>query len=453
MTKNFLLAAASVAVLGFAGAAQAADITTLSFAGVTIADSTSPYAIGDVAENTGDTYNGDLAFEVTYDDNLPTANNLLITIRLGGGATFNEDVESADINGFSQAVISDGGEEGDAFVTFLVTAAAATDSFTIDPLNIAFEAGDAPTVSVETQTEAGNTAIEGRFAEFDGDDVAVLVDYLPVVAITITDDTTDPELSLSSTPIFTDFNNGVSSEVGDLGDISVTLNTVYLPDGSGNLDNTAVAPGVIDTVSVDIEGSETQLEVQLWEGVGDELDAADYTTLPFNADVVAVIDVAADPVPASSYSATVTVTFDDDDFEPVVAEDDLASIVREGVSAEIPWVASSALAARNSSTSVIRIANKSEEPAAVYGEVLTSQAAQGITPTGVATTAVLLGTAPAGGDLQVNTTLLTQRLGEFVRGNILISVEAAQEDVTVNNRISYSDGRIVETTVTDGVID
>jgi len=450
MTKNFLLTAGAVSALLLAGAAQASDFDSVVFAGVTQTDNTDQYTIADVAQATGDTYSGSLAFTVGYDNALPTANNLLIRIELGN-ATFGEAVTAADLDGFDQTIISDGGAEGDNYVVFLVSLASdatAVTSFDFTSDSIEFVAGAQPFLRVNTKTEAGGTVIEGGLTKFPngtgGNATQVnLVDYASVVDVDIdaADDTA--VLSLNSTPVFTQFTTG--SDQAAIGTISVSLNEVYLPDEDGVLPATVVDDSVIDEVSATFTGDQA---AGLTIVAGDDgIGTLPTDDLPYSGTVYANIAPNATPLQSGNPTATVTVSFANDDFASIVRTADLAPIRRDGVSAEVPWVASSALAARNSTVSVIRVANKSEDAANVYVEIATTASAQGLTPTGVVSGPQLVGQVGANTDLQIPTALLTSKLGEFVRGNVIVTVEAAADEITVNNRISYADGKVEETEV------
>jgi len=465
MTKKLLLVAASVGTLAFVGAASAADLT-VSLAGnpVTVG---SPYVIGDIAEGT---LVGVLEAEATYVDVIPLANNLLITLRLANGATFaapvgitNIDLRDADGNSISnqQKTVSDGGGAGSDFVTYLVS----TPSDAIKSVRLGdFTAGDGgevkikfaakakPTVAIETKTEFG-TAIEGGSAKFGSATAASLVDYDTLVTVAIDKNSQDAVLSLATDPIFSQFNVGgaaPNATTANLGTISVDLNDVYLPAAASagiyNLTSDKVTPAAVKNLEIEYEGkfggttgvSLTPMGTVLANGVGSTVYAAP---------VVATLTGAESKL-ASDYRARVTVNYFDYDAY-VSPYGDLASIKRDGVAAEVPWVASSALAALNQSRSIIRVANKSTQPANVYVEYVTSAAAQGLTPDPIVAKGepVLVGTVGAQSDLQISNAKLTSLLGEFVRGNVIVTVEAKKDEITVNNRISYVDGKVEETTI------
>lgn len=460
MTKKLFLAAASVAALTFAGGATAADLS-VSLASVPVTAG-NPYLIADVATGT---LTGSVEAEATYTNAIPLANNLLVTLRLGGGATFAAPVTISDIDlqnaGVSivnqQKTVSDGGQVGASFVTFLVsTPNDAITSAEFADFAIKFAAGAKPTVAIETQTEFG-TKIEGGSALFGGGSSATLVDYASLVAVTVAPNAAgNAVVTLDADPIFSEFAAGgaaTSATTATLGNIGVTLNSVYLPEATVvptvfDLTATQVDISAVDDLEIEYEGSFGGATGVALTPIGENIAPNGAAQVVYTAPVVATLSGTNSKV-ASEYKARVTVNFDD--YAPYATNFlPLSSIVRDGVSAEIPWVASSALAAKNQSVSVIRVANKSAQSANVYVEHVTTAGAQGLTPNPTVDSGVpvLVGSVGAQSDFQINTAALTSALGEFVRANVVVTIEAKENDVTVNNRISYPDGRVVETTVT-----
>lgn len=465
MTKKLLLAAASVGALAFAGAASAADLTvSLASAQVTPG---APYVIGDVAEGT---LVGVLEAEATYDNVIPLANNLLVTLRLANGATFASAVGIGNIDLLDgagvtitnqQKTVSDGGAVGSNFVTYLVsTPSDAIKSvqfgdFGAGDVEISFAAKAKPTVAIETKTEFG-TNIEGGNAKFGSATAATLVDYAGLVTVAIDDNPAgDAILSLATDPIFSQFDVGgaaTSATAAELGTISVKLNDVYLPVATttpGVYDLTAakVTSAAVDDLEIEYEGRFGGTTGVALTPLGVVVKNGSLLTEVYNGTVVANL-ASTDSKLASDYRARVTVNYAD--YDPYVSPYfDLSSIKRDGVAAEVPWVASNALAALNMSRSIIRVANKSDQPANVYVEYVTSAAAQGLTPapTVAAGEPVLVDTVSAKSDLQISNAKLTSLLGEFVRGNVIVTVEAKKDEITVNNRISYADGKVEETTI------
>ncbi|MGV3580252.1 hypothetical protein [Brevundimonas sp.] len=452
MTKNTLLAAVATGALALtAFGAQASDIVNVSFAAVPQTDNADPYLIADVVEDSElEALTGALDFSVAYDAPLPTGNNLLVTITLTDGE-FAEPVVGGDLGvatvdgdtlvGFDEVTISD---QDESSVTFLVSnASAGAEGFQFDKA-ISFAPGATPSFTVTTTTEFG-TALEGGESTFGDDELVTLVDYSPIVTVDVQPnvdedgDTVDAVLSLSGDPVFSSFT--VGGTTANLGSIEVSLNDVYIPDAeTGALGNTLVADTIIDSIEVEYTGTQSDELVLTPTTISTEdLDEAQT--------VIATI-TGAEPGSqvASAYAATVTVNFNDD-YEAFVAEDEeLSSIVRDGVNAEVPWVASRALGLINNSRSVIRVANKGTTAANIYAEVVAQSDAQGIVASAELNEPVLVGVAQPGTDAQIRGQEL-EALGEYGRANILLTIEANVDDITIGHRIAYQDGRVEETAV------
>lgn len=436
MTKNILLAAASVVALGFAGAASAADLSVALPGGVTVASTTAaadrePYTIASEVEGE---QTGEIVITTTYVDPLPDANNLLITFTLGGGATFDRAVTSADLEGFANRTLSGGGEAGTSSVTFLVSTPTATtgrDSVELTA-DISFDAGDQPSVQVNTRTEIG-TPIEGGNAI---PQPLVIVDYDSFISV---DTTPASNLLLDSDTNFSTFANG--SRTAPLGTFEIEVdNTVFV-----DFDGTVAADANLEGAELTLSGSLADLDITVAgadvEGNVISIDApGEYT-------VVANIDEDGAPI-GSSYSLTADIdlaTGFDDQTDVVVGP--LASIRREGTAVVLPWVASGSLSAANNTRNVLRISNSGEQTGQVYLEVIASAAAQGAAPT--ATTAVVATglTVPANGDLQITSQQMQNFLGDFRRADIRVTVEANDEDLIFRSRVVQPDGTFEEITL------
>lgn len=460
MNKTYLLVAASVAAMAFAGAATSADLSTVKLATVDVA-ATAPYAIANVA--TGK-LRGDVEVAVKYDSPIPSGNNILVTVKLTN-AVFGEAFTISDIDlldsagnpiAGQQRTVSDGGAVGDNFVTFLAsgTASDLVHGIEFSEKLIQFDAGAVPTIAVETKTEFG-TPIEGGAANFGTAKAATLVKYDDLVSVDVTANE-KAVLALSDTDIFSRFDilkspAGTTATVAKLGTIGVELNDVYLPkpasSGFSDLTTTEVDKGDVASIAFTYTGVNGGTTGIALEPVGPILTAAlSPANDIYTADVTATLTGAV-AKPNSDYTVNVRVNFKDYPAFQSGAKP-LASIRRDGVTAEVPWIASATLANNNLTKSTIRVANKGSEAAAVYAEYVTSANAPAGTSTLVGRgVPVEIGSVAAGSDLQITSNALTTALGEFGRGNIVVTVEANADDITVNNRIVYADGRVEETPV------
>jgi hypothetical protein len=435
MTKNILLAAASVMALGFAGAASAADLS-LTIGGETVT-ATNAYTLASEIEGE---VTGEIVAAVAYDDELPQADNIKLTFTLSNGATFAEAVSSGDLTGFAQVIISEGGTAGSSSVTFLASGptapvAPATGSSATLTTDISFEAGATPGIQVRTTTE-NNTPIEGGN---EPSSPLTFIDYESFLVAEATPASTNPYYATIDSG-FTVFSNGVGSDSAVLGTVTVD----FAEDVFIDLNATVADEDQFEEAVVTINGSSTNIDYTVSDGAtvdGDEItiSAPGTYTVTANAD--------GDAVNTSSYSATADISFGPS-YEDVSdrALGSLSSILREGTSAVVPWVASNTLGSVNNTRNVVRISNSADVATGqVYLEVVTSAAAQGVNPTftvGLVATGL---TVPAAGDLQISSAQMEQFLGgDFRRADIRVTVEAAAEDLIFRSRIAQGNGTVEE---------
>lgn len=434
MTKNILLAAASVVALGFAGAASAADlIVTLPGAAGTVSSAT-PAASRDLytlAQEASGEQTGDITITVEYNDPLPTANNLVITYTLGGGATFDEAVTSADLTGFGEVTISSGGQAGSNNVVFLVSKNELVDGASVAALDatISFQAGSRPSVQVNTRTENG-TAIEGGNATSSA---LVFVDYDSFISVE-TDPATNPVLESDTN--FTTFQGGLTT--ASLGTFTIDIDEDVFTDFEGNTADDASFEGAELTLT----GSLADLDITV---VGADVDG---NVISIDAagpyDVVANIEAGGTPN-TSAYSLTADIDLADGnaDLSDVVVGP-LASIEREGTSVVVPWVASGSLSGVNNTRNVLRISNSGPVTGQVYLQVIASAAAQGVAPTSTGAVVPTGMTVPAGGDVQITSQMMQNFLGDFRRADIRVIVEGEEENLIFRSRVVQPDSTFEE---------
>ena len=465
MKKNLLLVAASVAALAAAGAANSADLS-VSLATVNVTP-TAPYPIADVLQS--GTLQGDLVVKSTYLSNLPQSNNLLVTITLTNATFVNNNFLAADLTlldgsvaaASQQSTVSSVETVGNTTtVKFLVSAQTQeVNGVRLNSRAIRFAAGATPTVSVHTQTEAG-TSIEGGLANFGSAKAATLVSYEDLVTVEVEASENKAILSLLVDDIFsvldTAKSEGEDSPIAiDLGTVTAKLDNVYLPALSAGIYNLPATP-VSSTAVQSLTFVPTQLSGSpLQTGVA-VAPSGTFSTFSagnggFHTADVALTLSGDNAKLNEQYKLQTTVTFKPEfNLQPVVFNsdaDDLIGLRRDGVSAEIPWVASTTVANANKIKSTVRVANKGEAAAAVYAEYVTSNnkpAAGTKVGPGIP---VQVGTVQPGQDLQITQNGLTTALGEWGRGNIVLTIEANSDDITVNNRVVQASGEFVETTV------
>jgi len=435
MTKKLLLAAASVVAMSFAGAASAADLS-INIGGQTVTDANTRYTLASEIEAS---LTGEIAATIDYDDALPQADNIKLTFTLSNGATFANSVASSALTGFGQVIISEGGAAGSSSVTFLAsnpTAPATPTSGSSATLttDITVAAGATPGLQVRTTTE-NNTPIEGGN---EPSSPLVFIDYASFL-------TTDAEVGPRPT-YFATIDSGFSVFSNGQGPTSALLGTVtvdFAEDVFIDLDGTEAGTGSFDEAVLTINGSTENLTYSV---AGASVDGNEVTiSAPGEYDIVANSN-GEDPVNTSSYSVVADITFGEDyDNVSDLNLGALSSIVREGTSVVVPWVASNTLGATNNTRNVVRISNSaSSATGQVYLEVISSGTAQGVAPaftTGLVATGL---TVPAKGDLQITSAQMQSILGDFRRADIRVTVEAAAEDLIFRSRIAQGNGTVEE---------
>lgn len=432
MKKNFLLAAASFAVLTAATAAGAGEVTvSVGLVDVTAAD---PYTLA--TELSAD-LEGVVDFTVTFNDPLPSSDNLKLTFRLADGATFVDGVVSTDLDGFDQVVISEGGTPGSTSVTFLVSnpTAPTVDTVATLSVNVEVQSGETPSIEVLTTTE-NNTPIEGGTT---GE--LTFIDYDSIIALSTTP-AADSILTIDSG--FTEFRGG--AEASSLGTFTVAFADDVFIDLAGN---EADAGDFVDA-DLTVIGSSTNIDYTVTPGASSEVDGDTITiTEPGTYTVTANLD--GDPANTSSYRVVANSIDIGGNFEvgTDLAVGALGDIVREGTSVIVPWVASASLGSANSTRNVIRVSNTGAEPTGlVYVELLAQNGAQGVPATGTIDEVVSLGvTVPANSDLQITSQQLEGALGDFRRGDVRVTVEGDADALIFRSRLTQPGGAVEEITL------
>lgn len=446
MTKNILLAAASVAVLGFAGAAGASEITgvaTTTFAGVTTIGTNNPV---------------ELASELTYDDDVtgpfsglfeveltPTTGafpngQAVVTITFTN-ATFSEDLDNLDVNdggvastcGATGIAISTGGGKGDNVVSYFVTGLDACSGGIGDglfiQLPILIGEGDTSAVSVGV-TSGGITADAGPA-------VATILNLAEAFDVDIQADTAANQ-TVSLEDGYTTL-----SVAGDnnIGNVAVTVDTGVLVDLSTA---TAASSADLTDVTYTLVGNRSGLEFDLDSADGSEtFDEADGDVLVPGGGSFTLAEAAngtaenilfsdlsgADDAIINGGAFSLDVLLDlDGQFTNKTVSGPLQSIDRDGTSVIVPWIGSASQSG-NGVVSQLRVANNGTGPAgSVFAAVLSST-------TGDAGPLVEIDDGILAGDeLLVTQAALEAALGNWGRGDLLIVVEAEPEALSIKRR-------------------
>lgn len=455
MTKSKLITAASAAVLLLAGAAHAGEITgsvgtngdTVAFGGTNGA-----YTIAEevVIGADDDALTGDVSYRYApgeegagIDVDAGTTASYRVTFTITGGefATPNTAVLASI---FESDNASDGVTNGIRNATTLTYIVSVTGGATLDDTLEAFEmtgAGltleSASEVSVSATTELLAGGVPVAIDEADVD----VIDYASIFDTFTADIATDATARLSD---FTTF--GVDDYDADLGSVSLTAEPGLFTDLAGTV---ATLDGITDGYTLVVNGGQfDELTVSAGAGELDE-DTFTPTTAEFgfttvaalNAAVVSVENDDEEPVriQPNDYSASVEINYAEgfsgrSAFGPV----DLGSILLEGTNFIAPWISGS----QAQTQSTIRLSNTGASPANVTlritnGVFLFNGAQTTFTDRDCALGQLVL---PADGDLVVSPAVMTQCFGNFIRGDMLITVEADDTAITAKVRNSNAQG-------------
>lgn len=429
----------------------AAALTTLAVAGAAHAGTLSPAAVGTTkvqeyrviaTEAAAASLTGTVGLALTPSANaiLPQGNAIL-KISLSGGATFGSPVTSAAISGVGTCAPtvtpSAGGGKDDSSVTFLVSTlqgCKGAGAGAAQPLTIALPVklnGTANVnVSTDLRTEAG-TAIDGATASTlipaaGGAPAQSLFSFAPAFSLKVT-----PDVAGNVTALLPDF-KALSANKG-LGTAEIVVaDDTYLGIGD-TAANDLIDDSAVTAVKYTVKGSVSTVDVNF---AGADVTAGKLTatgivnaTGPEAVTFTAASMSPAKATVASTYTVSADVTLSSD-FAPQAgyAAQSLRSIVRDGASYMVPWVASGTLATTSTSNTVIRIANTGAKTGPVSLELLTSSA-------GTPTSTSLITVAPsiaAGGEVVLTSQAIQDLVGaNFGRGDIRLTVEAQPANLIV----------------------
>ena len=145
-------------------------------------------------------------------------------------------------------------------------------------------------------------------------------------------------------------------------------------------------------------------------------------------------------IPPSDYAATVSYSLSGNYTAQPNASGDLGSIGRQGAVITVPWINTSTVFNANplQPDSIIRVGNANARAVRVYAEVISRSGPSGAGYTNQGLQ--LIGEAPANGELVINRSLLQSTLGDFGRGDVRLTVEAANNTITVRRLQRNNDG-------------
>lgn len=504
MTKSQIMAAASAVAILAAGAASASDITGAKVSNITLTPGTNVYTVaselvtGTAANRQTTTTAGHnvIASEISTTSRFtPGVGGTIYSATLTlTGATFQNAVLDADVSvtgavdadgpdniaanaddGDDDCIVSatvvDGGEIGGDDVTAVFTvpntcsAAFAPDGVSFDvPFTLNASASSA-SASVAYFSGASPVAFDG------GADSVSLVTKSPLIGVSASADpvsgSAEPTI-LSLTGI-----NGaytlLSTASGNdkiLGSVNVAYNaapttavssTIYSNLAASTTRPTLTYDVAVEALSGDFDVIELSLDTNE-DGTadvaivdGDDDGTAEATgTAAGDANVIAEID-AANTVAintAQSYEITVTPQLSAATViaEPGSVDEDLETIGLDGTNYLVPWVGGP----QTVGNTVIRLTNSgSNDVTDVMLRLINArQRAAGVTtgagdPIADATCSSTF-TIPANGELQLTNVELGQCFGEFLRGDLTITVQADSDNLTAKARTVNAGGDAYE---------
>jgi hypothetical protein len=446
MTKSKLITAASAAVLLLAGAAHAGEIT--GTVGGEAFDGTAAGTYTIVSERTvteDDALTGALTLDYAPEGGLFVETGSSASYRLtftitGGEFATPGSATLAETSAGDAVVGVTNGLRNATTLTYIVSVTGGTaddniTALTVTGAGLTLEAQEDVSVTANLELLAGGVPTAIDTAEAD------VVDFASIFDTFTADSATDATALLSD---FTTF--GANDYDADLGSVALTAEADLYTD----LDGTAAMLDVItDGYTLVVNGGQfDELTVSAGAGVLDE-DTFTPTTAEFgfttvaalNAAVVSVENDEEEParIQPNDYSASVEIDYADgfsgrSAFGPV----DLGSILLEGTNFIAPWISGS----QAQTQSTIRLSNTGASPANVTvritnGVFLFNGAQTTFTDRDCALGQLVL---PADGDLVVSPAVMTQCFGNFIRGDMLITVEADDSAITAKVRNSNAQG-------------
>lgn len=481
MTKKILMAATAASVMAFAGAASAHTLTfrapaTANISAATTGGATLPYKLAVESTLTAPTFATFELVAALSGGTFPSGNNFL-DINLTGGTFQNNLPSSTVVAPGCTVVLSVGGGAGSTFASFLISSAGGGCSLANIDLPVAPNAASEVTVTTTLRTELSNPI------DPDPTNTATApnVEALKIVSrgsafnsyvdgVIGSGALTDTFATLTVTPVYTTFKVGApghaapeTATVAQLGTVEVLVDTTFYRDLAKN----AVAAGDVTGTSVVTTGSFSAFNgaggsVTLG-GVAGVINAAASTSTHTNAAGLVAVGPAGTPVSPSAYivtretaqtpiqdsSYTVTGSYTLNPAFYIASEAISGSferIGRDGTNVVVPWLNSSNVEGATGTTNIIRLGNTGTAGTGpVYVQALNSVCPAGLTcATPPAAPVQIFDGISMGGERVINTAALTAALGQFGRGDVLVTVEAPANTITARRYATLPNGSVTE---------
>jgi len=463
--KKILMAAVAVSALT-AGVASAASISSAKISNITVytGSTATPYKIANetVFGTAG------LSTTTTAGENVTVAKvvsgplgvgNYTVSYTLSGPAGFASSVSNSalttDVTGTCavSSVVSSGGGASGTTITYAVTVSGTCSTtvadanqgpqfFTLDaPLKVT-GLGDVTVVAAFT---SGGTSIDNGAAT-----ARTLITNATGFTVTAAADTTTTQWLLAGTPAYSVLSADVT--IGTFTVAPVTTGTTgpfVLATGAATskVDNaaqaitsTAVVTGDVATLAIEINAVATTKNT-----------AKTTSTLAAIASGTKPITVVSAVAPSASqgttsYSLSLTpATASANYTAPGAITQALQSVTLEGTNFLAPWIAGSQ---SGTSSSQIRVSNNGGTAAGAVTLMLKSPTYNSGTTAGAtscsSSTLSKLASISAGGELVLSTDDLTTCFGAFKRGDVVVTIQAPEDNLTAKARLTTTAGGISE---------
>ncbi len=465
--KKILMAAVAVSALT-AGAASAASISSAKVSSITVYNAAAtpaatPYKIANetkfgTAGLATTTTSGENVTVSKVDTGPLGVGNYTVSYTLSGPAGFNSSVGNADLTTdvtgtcVVSSVVASGGGAGAATISYAVTISGTCSTTAGDAnqgpqlftLNAPLKVTGLGDVTVSSAFTSGGTSIDNGAAT-----ARTLITNAAGFTVSAAADTTTTQWLLAGTPAYTALSADVT--IGTFTVAPVTTGTTgpfVLATGAATSKVDNVAQAITSTAVV--TGDVTNLAIEI-NAVATTKNAAKTTsTLASIASGTKPITVVSGSPTASqgqtTYSlaltpATASVSYT----APAAITQALQSVTLEGTNFLAPWIAGSQ---SGSSSSQIRISNNGATAAGAVTLMLKSPTYNSGTTAGAtscsSTTLSKLASISAGGELVLSTDDLTTCFGAFKRGDVVVTIQAPEDDLTAKARLTTTAGAISE---------
>ncbi|WP_427791006.1 hypothetical protein [Brevundimonas diminuta] len=477
MTKKLFLAAASVAALAFAGAANAGDISGYfaasagtpgatpaaandKFAGAVTGTPASSYLmVSELKVSSATPNSGWMHTQVELDTPIvvgsgSASRDYLVAFTIGGAVVKSTGLalNVKDASGWAAANAATLVSNQNGVVTYLVSVSAGDTAEAFELVANVEQSAQAPITVSSTVT----AVIGGTNVLVDDSSAIVAAKYQSFFApLSVKAETLEAKLAVS--PATDDY--VLVGSVGNPGATSGTLATDFKVSGANvigeynaDLKGADFALTALDGGTLTVKGPRISDAIKVSFGLGTAV------TTPAPAANTAVFSL--DPAQSQAFAAgttdlTITNAAGDEEFAagdytvtwapkttstytaPAASTVAAGTIVLEGTNFTAPWVSGTGLA-----DSVIRVSNSNGADSApvtvrmISGTKVVNGQPQTFTSTAAP---LVLGSVPAGGDLQIRSDQLVTHFGQFTRGDFRITINQDQTGLVAKMRSTRKD--------------